>query len=92
MSLIIAKTGNRQQATGNRQQATGNRQQATGHYTYRLNNRVNYQIAQFHNSVSFPHSHGKTPDTPVWAYTGFLYCQRRKTIYPPLIHNPRSKA
>ena len=72
MSLIIAKTGNRQQATGNRQQATGNRQQATGNYTYRLNKRVNYQIAQFNNSVSFPHSHGKTPDVPVWARTGFF--------------------
>jgi hypothetical protein len=43
------------EATGNRQQATGNRQQATGNYTHVLNNRVNYQIAQFHNTISFPH-------------------------------------
>jgi hypothetical protein len=71
---------NRQQATGNRQQATGNythflnnRVKPLGLALLRnvLNARqspglrVNYQIAQFHNSISFIHSLVKTPGVPV---------------------------
>jgi len=48
------------------------RRQATGNYTHFLYNRVNYQIAQFHNSISLSHSLEKTPGVPVWAYTGFF--------------------
>jgi len=34
--------------------------------------RVNYQIAQLYNSISFPNSQGKMPDASVWADTGFF--------------------
>jgi hypothetical protein len=67
---MLQATGNRQQATGNRQQATGNRQQATNYSAFL--SRVKPQIAQFHPSISFSYSHGKSPDCHALDNTGFF--------------------
>jgi hypothetical protein len=51
-----------QQSAVSSQQSAVSSQQSAVNYTHPLNNRVNYQIVPFYNTISLPHFHGKTPD------------------------------